>query len=199
MNREWRAVGRVHGAHRPHISSVTALLAAFATLAVTGSEVARADGETGAEIVAGDANALEQIVVSAQKQGEERLEDTPIPISVLNPEALTASSKLLLRDYYTSVPGLTVTQDANLGQEIGIRGITESAQTATVAVLVDNIPFSSAAFSGSVGANQQIDIDPGDLERIEVLRGLDLTRFCGRLMFTKEGDQDGKVTAQIHA
>jgi hypothetical protein len=28
---------------------------------------------------------------------------------------------------------------------------------------------------------------------------MDLTRFCGHFMFTKEGDQDGEVTAQIHA
>lgn len=113
---------------------------------------------------------FDEVVVSAQKKGEERLQDTPIPIAVINTDTLTTTDTVLLRDYYTSVPGLTLTQDTSLGQEIGIRGIWENAETPTVAVLIDNVPFSSSAFAGGA-VNAQVDIDPGDLARVEVLRG----------------------------
>jgi len=133
------------------------------------------DSESGQETK----SKLEEIVVSAQKKGEERLQDTPIPMSVLSTDVLANTGQVELRDYYTSIPGLTVTSDTSMGQEIGIRGIWETSAIPTVAVLIDNIPFSG---STPLGGNTQIDIDPGDLARLEVLRGPQGTLYGANTM-----------------
>ena len=125
----------------------------------------------GASGTSDDATAAppQEVVVSAQKRGEERLQETPVPISVLNAESLTDNSQLLLRDYYTSVPGLSVAPNIEAQQMISIRGISTGGGTnPTVGILIDDIPYGSSI---NWAGNTVPDIDPGDLSRIEVLRG----------------------------
>jgi iron complex outermembrane receptor protein len=113
---------------------------------------------------------LEEIVVSAQKKGDERLRDVPIPVSVVNTEQLVSNDQVLLRDYYASVPGLSVTPNYLATQDVSIRGVTSGGfSTPTVGVTVDDVPFGGS--TNSMGGNAVPDIDPGDLARIEVLRG----------------------------
>jgi len=112
---------------------------------------------------------LEEVIVTAQKRAE-RLQDVPIPISVANTEALTQSNQVLLQDYYSQLPGLNLTV-GGLAQTalVSIRGIQSSTGGApSVGIVIDDVPFGSATGLGSRG---QPDIDPGDLARIEVLRG----------------------------
>jgi outer membrane receptor protein involved in Fe transport len=107
---------------------------------------------------------LEEIVVSAQKKSE-RLQDVPVPVSVLNADMLASNSQLLLRDYYSSVPALNVSPSLGGNQTLSIRGVTTGGlSTPTVGVLIDDVPFGG-------GNNQVPDIDPNDLARLEVLRG----------------------------
>ena len=113
---------------------------------------------------------LEEVLVSAQKNGEERLQQVPIPISVLNTDALTDRGQVSLRDFFSSVPALVVSPNYGLAQQISIRGIsTGGFSNPTVAVLVDDIPFGASTNAGD--GTRIPDIDPGDLARIEVLRG----------------------------
>jgi iron complex outermembrane recepter protein len=117
--------------------------------------------------------ALEEIVVTAQKR-EEHLQDVPIPVSVIRAEALTSSNQTKLTDYYNQVPGLSVAPGLISTQTLAIRGITTGAVASgppdpapTVGVVVDDVPF-----GGTGGGDQLVpDFDPGDLARIEVLRG----------------------------
>jgi len=113
---------------------------------------------------------LEEILVTAQKKGDERLQDVPIPISVINPQQLTQNNQILLRDYVDTVPGLNLTPGIQNAQTPSIRGIGLSGGGAnpSVALMVDDIPF-----GGTTGWTGDVvpDIDPGDLARIEVLRG----------------------------
>jgi iron complex outermembrane receptor protein len=112
---------------------------------------------------------LQEIIVTAQKR-EENLQDVPVPVSVLNTDKLADNGQVLLRDYYTAVPGLNVTPNYSADQNVSIRGIsTGGFSTPTVGILVDDVPY-----GGSIDAtagNQVPDFDPGDLARIEVLRG----------------------------
>jgi len=115
-----------------------------------------------------DASGLEEVVVTAQKRSE-RLQDVPVPVSVIDAQHLTENSQVLLRDYYSSVPGLDVTPNSSAGaQTITIRGIQTGFGAAdTVAVLIDDVPTGD-----SFGASERaIDLDPSDLDHIEVLRG----------------------------
>jgi iron complex outermembrane recepter protein len=116
---------------------------------------------------------LEEVLVTAQKR-EERLQDVPIPVSVVSTTALTANNQVKLTDFYTEVPGLAIAPSTMSSQTLSIRGITTGAvgegppnPSPTVGVTVDDVPF-----GGSGGGDQIVpDFDPGDLARIEVLRG----------------------------
>lgn len=111
---------------------------------------------------------LEEIVVTAQKKTE-RLQDVPVPVSVVNADTLASNGQALIRDYYTTVPGLNVTPGGSDRQPLSIRGITTGGYTTpTVGVMIDDVPFGGSTTSGGI---QIPDIDPGDLARVEVLRG----------------------------
>jgi len=116
---------------------------------------------------------LQEVLVTAQKK-EERLQDVPIPVSVVDTTALTANNQVKLTDFYSQVPGLSVAPSTMSSQTIAIRGLTTGAvgsgppnPSPIVAVTVDGVPF-----GGSGGGDQLVpDFDPGDLARVEVLRG----------------------------
>jgi len=111
---------------------------------------------------------LQEIVVTAQKR-EERLEDVPVPVTVLNATNLVENNKVLLRDYFDEIPGINVMPNFVATQNLAVRGITTGGlSTPTVGVTIDDVPFGGS--SGSHG-NHVPDIDPGDLARVEVLRG----------------------------
>ncbi len=112
--------------------------------------------------------ALDEIIVTAQKR-EERLQDVPVPVSVLNADSLVASGQTQLQDYYSKVPGL----DFNLGIRdepvAAIRGIFNVYGNPTIGILIDGIQQGSSVSNG--GGYTVPDIDPAELDRIEVLRG----------------------------
>ena len=51
---------------------------------------------------------LEEVVVTAQKR-EEKLQDVPVPVSVISAVSLVENSQLLIGDYATAVPALALT------------------------------------------------------------------------------------------
>ena len=108
------------------------------------------------------------IVVTAQKR-DERLLDTPVPVAVVNTGALTQSNQVLIRDFSATVPGFSISPSIQSQQTLSIRGVTTGIGNPTVGVVVDDVPFGASTNNG--GARTVPDIDPSDLERIEVLRG----------------------------
>lgn len=106
---------------------------------------------------------VEEVIVSAQKRGDERLQEVPVPVAVVDGAKLTENGQVLLKDFYSSVPGLNMAPNYNSQQNLAIRGITTGGLTAaTVGIMVDEVPFQGY---------RVFDFDPGDLARIEVLRG----------------------------
>ena len=113
---------------------------------------------------------LEEIVVTAQKRVE-RLQDTPVPVTVLDTTELVARNQTRLQDYYLQVPGLSLNAAGDGTTTIVIRGIaTALYSNPTVAVTIDDVPFGGSTALAS-GQLVQPDLDPGDLAQIEVLRG----------------------------
>ena len=104
-----------------------------------------------------------EIVVTAQKR-EQRLQDVPVPVSVLTAATLTSNNQLLIRDYAASVPGLQISPAPSSGgqQEVAIRGITAGFNgNPTVGITIDDVPVgSSISYLGNVVP----DIDPSNLE-----------------------------------
>jgi outer membrane receptor protein involved in Fe transport len=122
-----------------------------------------------------DANATAEqsgaIIVTAQKRTA-RLLDVPLAVTALDASALTRRGEVKLEEYSARVPGLSVTNGSTGGLQssVIIRGIsTGDGGNPTVAVYVDDAPFNSTTQAS--GGTSIPDLDPGDLERIEVLRG----------------------------
>jgi iron complex outermembrane receptor protein len=110
-----------------------------------------------------------EVVVSAQKR-DERLQDVPVPVTSLSTQNLVQTGQLRIQDYYSSVPGLNIAPGVSSEQILSIRGITTGAGTnPTVGITVDDVPYGASTNLG--GGNAIPDIDPGDLARVEVLRG----------------------------
>ena len=113
---------------------------------------------------------LEEVIVTSQKR-EERLQDVPIPVTAITASDLAEESRYSLQDYYSQVPGLSLTPNEFSGAPtIAIRGITSGDFTnPTVGITVDDVPFGPSTVNG--GGYFAPDLDPSDLARIEVLRG----------------------------
>jgi outer membrane receptor protein involved in Fe transport len=112
---------------------------------------------------------VEEVVVTAQKRLE-RLQDVPVPVTAVSARELGSSNLLRLQDYSTRIPSLTVTPGIFSQQILSLRGIsTGYATNPTVGIAVDDIPYGATTNVG--GGNVLPDLDPNELERIEVLRG----------------------------
>jgi len=113
---------------------------------------------------------LEEVVVTAQKR-QERLQDVPASVSAVTATTLNAIGANRMEDYVAMVPGLSLTDNSFTGgaTQISIRGITTSSdESPTVGIYVDDAPFGSSTFLGTITVP---DLDPMDLTRVEVLRG----------------------------
>lgn len=111
---------------------------------------------------------IEEIVVTAQKRAE-RLLDVPIPVTAIDAQVLLKGNQLRVQDYYSRVPGLNYSPGQWGEPRIAIRGIvTDPYTNPTVGLMIDDIPYGLSINQNGGGGP---DIDPGDLARIEVLRG----------------------------
>jgi iron complex outermembrane recepter protein len=121
---------------------------------------------------AGSGAQLEEVIVTAQKRSE-RLQDVPVPVTALDAEKLAARNQVQLQDYFAEVPGLNLSSSGNGQMSLSIRGLTAgtiAGGSPTVGVTIDDVP---RGFNTAPGFSATLyeDLDPGDLERIEVLRG----------------------------
>jgi iron complex outermembrane receptor protein len=147
---------------------------------------------------------LEEIIVTAQKRNE-RLQDVPVPVTAISADTLINNNQLRLQDYFTSVPGLSVTPgDLHGSPMLAIRGITTGGgfTNPTVGVVVDDVPYGSS--TGNGGGFQAPDIDPSDLARVEVLRGPQGTLYGassigGLLKFVTVDPSTDQVSGHVQA
>jgi iron complex outermembrane receptor protein len=116
------------------------------------------------------AESIGEIVVTADRR-EELLSNAGVGITAVGGEELEARSASSLEDFVALAPGLNVQSYGTPGYGVvSIRGISPQSSGATVATYIDDIPFGG---SSAVSANAWYwpDIDPADLERVEVLKG----------------------------
>ena len=132
-----------------------------------GTAPAAAQSENGTP---SDADVVDNIiVVTAQKRSETLLE-VPQSISVVSGAMLERQQATSFTDYASLIPGLSLEQ-ANPGEtRIVLRGINTGGASPTAAIYIDETPF-GASTGQSNGAILAADIDPFDIERVEVLKG----------------------------
>ncbi len=113
----------------------------------------------------------DDIIVTANKR-DERLKDVPSSVTALAGPKLLQQGAAKLEDYAARVPGFTV-QNVSVGgglNQLTLRGITTGyAGNPTVGFYVDDTPFGGSGGIGSAVLSP--DLDPADIERVEVLRG----------------------------
>jgi iron complex outermembrane receptor protein len=136
-------------------SAQPALLASFAvsSLAVTSPVLAQVGGK-----------GLEEVIVTAQRRIE-RLENVPMAITALSPEALEKASIVNIRDISRITPGVEINNGGAYMQP-SIRGITAltngNGNENNVAFYVDGF---------FVSDNSSIDTDLANISSIQVLKG----------------------------
>lgn len=113
------------------------------------------------------ASQIEEVLVSARRRGEERLQDIPIAVSVLSDEALRKAGVTDLSEVASRTPSFTFGQQIGNQQELVIRGIgtlrlTGSAAEPSVGSFVDEV---------YIGRRGTATPPLFDLERVEVVRG----------------------------
>ncbi|MBM9401070.1 TonB-dependent receptor [Gluconacetobacter azotocaptans] len=141
---------RVHRrGHRPAISEGSGILAAGAMAPAPAPDT--------------------QIMVTAQKRNE-RIQDVPLTIAVLNPEQLISSNRTTFKDYLLQVPGVSLEQGAPGRSIISIRGVSSTSGNPLVGFTIDDVPFGASTYLG-LGNDLHPDLDPADLASIEVLQG----------------------------
>jgi outer membrane receptor protein involved in Fe transport len=163
----------------------------------SGSPAATESNATPAET--GQPNRLEEIVVTAQKRLE-RLQDVPVPVSVISAETLVNNNLLRVQDYYNRVPGLNFSAGNRGELFLSIRGlVTGSYGNPTVGVVVDDVPYGSTTTYMSAP-----DLDPNELSSVEVLRGPQGTLYGasslgGLLKYTTLNPSFDGVSGRIQA
>jgi iron complex outermembrane recepter protein len=113
---------------------------------------------------------LEQVVVTANDQTQ-KLSEVGGAISVMTGEDLQNMGASSFQDYIGFVPGVSLESYGRPGQtQVSIRGISSQSVGATTAVYLDDIPISQSS-NESQGAAYTPDLNPHDLDSVEVLKG----------------------------
>ena len=120
------------------------------------------------------AQALEEITVTATKRGDTAIQETPLSIQAIDGSALEEAGALDFNEYYRRIPGLSVNDQGPGDKRYIIRGIN-SAGTGTVGLYFDEIVVTGDNLASAGG--RQADVKLFDMERIEVLRGPQGTTF----------------------
>ena len=144
--------------------------AAFVTLIAAASATQATADDAPSSTSAQNAQQVSEVVVTAQKRSE-RLLSVAAPVTALSSADLTRSAAVKLDDYAAKVPGLNLISDRTGETQIVLRGVTTgSPVSSTVATYVDDTPYGSST-SAALGGWLQPDLDPSDIQRVEVLRG----------------------------
>jgi iron complex outermembrane receptor protein len=117
-----------------------------------------------------------EILVTARKRGDERLQDVPTPISAFSAQTLEKMGVSDFKDFAYQVPGLTFNDRGEGEKRYVLRGIQSPGQE-QVAVYFDEVPAPGIQSDSGDSGSQTPDLKLVDLERIEVLKGPQGTTF----------------------
>src|SRR5581483_431299 len=112
---------------------------------------------------------LETVVVTASKR-EEQIQDVAMSVTAVSGEDLLRRQESGFVDFAQQVPGLSLQAIDQSEIRLVLRGANAGSVGATVATLVDDVPFSMSGAQAN-GAFFGANIDTYDMNRIEVLRG----------------------------
>lgn len=144
---------------RTATSAAVSLLCALAALPAAAQQQPASD------------DGIDKVIVTAQKR-EQAAIDVPASVTSVNTEQLAKDGKVRLEDYVAQVPGMSLSSYRQGFTQVALRGITTGvAQPAsTTAFYIDEAPIGSVN-AYAAGSAVTPDIDPADLQRVEILKG----------------------------
>ena len=119
--------------------------------------------------VTSDSSSLETVIVTASKR-EEQIKDVPMSVTALSGADLQRLQETQFTDFAAQVPGLSLQAFNPAETRLVLRGMNVGSSGATVATVVDDVPFSMSGAQAN-GAFFGADVDTFDLKRVEVLKG----------------------------
>ena len=121
--------------------------------------------------------AIEEVIVTASRR-DERLRDVPSSVTAIGSQQLAELNAHSLEDFISQIPNINFTGLGASDRMLILRGISTSTfeQSATVATYIDDVTVGSST-ALAVGSRFKPDVNTFDLERIEVLRGPQGTRY----------------------
>lgn len=119
---------------------------------------------------AGGGEVLQEVVVTAFKQGAQSVQNIPSSIDVMSSSQLDAMGVSGFADFARSVPGLNFVDSGPGNKRYVIRGINSPGEAQT-ALYFDNIPFTGIGGAATDFGGAQADLDLYDMQQIDVLRG----------------------------
>ena len=112
-----------------------------------------------------DDGVIDEIIVTALKRTNQTQATAPASIDIIDGVSIDDLGADSLLDVLPSVPALSIDSDGVGYTTIQIRGVNTTFGAASVGYYVDGAPFSL------VNLNQLPDLDPFDLQSIEILKG----------------------------
>ena len=119
---------------------------------------------------------ITEVLVTARKRGEERVQDVPAPITAFGEATLEKMGVKDFTDFAYDVPGLTFNDQGPGEKRYVLRGIQSPGQE-QVAIYFDEVPAPGIQSSTGDSGDQAPDLKLIDTERIEVLKGPQGTTF----------------------
>jgi iron complex outermembrane receptor protein len=163
------AMNRMHDRGRAALFSSAAIFAlAFASPAFA-QDAAQQQAPQQTAPQSASPSGSEQIIITAQKRPQVLL-DVPSSVTVIGGDTLQKQQAKSFQDYLSLVPGFSINGSTSGVTRITLRGANTGGVSSTVAVFMDDVPLGSSTglANGSILSN---DLDPFDLNRLEVLRG----------------------------
>lgn len=114
---------------------------------------------------------IAEVIVTAQKREQAAL-DVPGSVAAVNADQLMREGKVRLEDFVSQIPGLSLSSARQGQTQVTLRGITTGVaqSAATTAFYIDEAPIGSVN-AYAAGSSVTPDLDPADLQRVEVLKG----------------------------
>ena len=109
---------------------------------------------------------IQTVVVTAEKRND-TIQNVPMSMSVVGADKLLSTGQSGISDYYATVPGLSLSDRGSGRSALVVRGIsTGDSVNPTVGVSIGDVPYGSSTMDYAIA-----NLDPFDIDHIEVLRG----------------------------
>jgi len=114
---------------------------------------------------------IDKVIVTAQKRAQAAI-DVPASVTSVGAEQLAKDGKVRLEDYVAQVPGMSLSSFRQGFTQVTLRGITTGVNqpASTTAFYIDEAPIGSVN-AYAAGSAVTPDVDPADLQRVEILKG----------------------------